>query len=484
MLWSLTPPGVVELLKVFTSGTQNPARIYRVHGRNSPSKPALIWRGRTMTWAELDERIDRFSAGLQRRGIGRKESIVLMLHNRPECVELGGAAARCGAAAVTVSWRSTAKELTYLVNHSGARGIVIEPELLPVLEEASPELSDAVLSNVFVVGSSSVPSSKLKITPLDALLEERPRDLTADGGGDDDAAVVVYTSGTTGKPKGAVRKFPKDTIQAAMRFINETPMRVDDVHLVACPLYHSTAFGFLSLSHLLGATAVLMDEFKAEPFLELVQRSSVPSAAMVPTMLHRVLELPEEVRNRYDTRSLRIVFAGGAPLPARLAIDFMDAFGDVIYEFYGATETGLVTLAKPEDLRAAPGTIGKAIPGNDIRLLDDRKRDVPTGEVGELYVKNKLLVAGYHKDEAATLSSMVDGYFSVGDLARRDRDGRYFIEGRKRDMVISGGVNVYPAEVEGVLEQHPDIGEVAVVGVPDREWGERVLKRELRERAV
>jgi len=474
MLWSLTPPGVVELLKVFTSGTQNPARIYRVHGRNSPSKPALIWRGRTMTWAELDERIDRFSAGLQRRGIGRKESIVLMLHNRPECVELGGAAARCGAAAVTVSWRSTAKELTYLVNHSGARGIVIEPELLPVLEEASPELSDAVLSNVFVVGSSSVPSSKLKITPLDALLEERPRDLTADGGGDDDAAVVVYTSGTTGKPKGAVRKFPKDTIQAAMRFINETPMRVDDVHLVACPLYHSTAFGFLSLSHLLGATAVLMDEFKAEPFLELVQRYSVTSTAMVPTMLHRVLELPEEVRNRYDTRSLRIVFAGGAPLPARLAIDFMDAFGDVIYEFYGATETGLVTLAKPEDLRAAPGTIGKAIPGNDIRLLDDRKRDVPTGEVGELYVKNKLLVAGYHKDEAATLSSMVDGYFSVGDLARRDRDGRYFIEGRKRDMVISGGVNVYPAEVEGVLEQHPDIGEVAVVGVPDREWGERV----------
>ena len=143
MLWSLTPPGVVELLKVFTSGTQNPARIYRVHGRNSPSKPALIWRGRTMTWAELDERIDRFSAGLQRRGIGRKESIVLMLHNRPECVELGGAAARCGAAAVTVSWRSTAKELTYLVNHSGARGIVIEPELLPVLEEASPELSEA-----------------------------------------------------------------------------------------------------------------------------------------------------------------------------------------------------------------------------------------------------------------------------------------------------------------------------------------------------
>ncbi|MCW5833415.1 MAG: AMP-binding protein [Labilithrix sp.] len=474
LLWSLTRPGLVELAKVFTSGSQNPSKIYRVHGRNSPSKPALVWRGRAITWAELDGRIDRFSSGLARRGIGRKQSVVLMMRNRPEHVELGAAAARCGAAAVSVSWRSTAKELTYLLNHSGARGIVTEPELLPVVEEASPALSATLLSNVFVVGSEGVRSPKLEATPLDALLEEPARELTADTSADEDAAVVVYTSGTTGKPKGAVRKFPKDTMQAAMRFINETPMRVDDVHLVTCPLYHSTAFGFLSLSHVLGATVVLMDEFKAEPFLELVERHAVTTTAVVPTMLHRVMELPEETRSRYDARSLRVVFTGGAPLPGPLAIDFMDAFGDVLYNFYGATETGLVTLGKPEDLRAAPGTIGRAVPGNDIRLLDDDKREVPAGQVGELYVKNKLLVAGYHEDEEATRSSMVDGYFSVGDLARRDRDGRYFIEGRKRDMVISGGVNVYPAEIEGILEQHPDVGEVAVVGVPDREWGERV----------
>jgi fatty-acyl-CoA synthase len=152
----------------------------------------------------------------------------------------------------------------------------------------------------------------------------------------------------------------------------------------------------------------------------------------------------------------------------------MDAFGDVLYNFYGATETGLVTLAKPADLRAAPGTIGKAVPGHEIRLFGEDKRDVPEGNVGELYARNKFLVAGYHKDAGATHDSMLDGFFSVGDLARRDRDGNYFIEGRKRDMVISGGVNVYPAEVEGVLEQHPAIAEVAVVGVPDREWGERV----------
>jgi len=474
LLWSLTRPGLVELLKVFTSGSQNPSKIYRVHGRNSPSKPALIWRGRTTTWAELDERIDRFSSGLERRGIGRKQSIILMMRNRPEHVELGAAAARGAGAAVSVSWRSTAKELVYLANHSGARGIVTEPELLPVIEEASPELSDVFLSNVLVVGPHVPRSSTLKTTPLDSLLEEPARAAASDDGGDDDAAVVIYTSGTTGKPKGAIRKFPKDTMQAAMRFINETPMRVDDVHLVTCPLYHSTAFGFLSLSHVLGSTVVLMDEFKPEPFLELVDRHEVTTTAMVPTMLHRVLELPEETRRRYDTRSLRVVFSGGAPLPGPVATEFMDTFGDVLYNFYGATETGLVTLAKPEDLRAAPGTIGRAVPGNEIRLLDDRGRDVRLGEVGELFVKNQLLVAGYHRDEEATKASMIDGFFSVGDLARRDRDGRYFIEGRKRDMVISGGVNVYPAEVESVLEQHPDVREVAVVGVPDREWGERV----------
>jgi fatty-acyl-CoA synthase len=476
LLWTLTRPGVVELAKVLSSGSQNPAQLYRVHARNTPNKPALIWHDQTITWAELDERIDHLASGLARRGLGRKQSIILMMRNRPECVALGAAAARIGAAAVTISWRSTAKELAYLANHSGARGVVTEPELLHVLEEASPELSETFRSSVFVVGHDLPPTSpaaKLRTTRLDDLLGEPVRPGEGQGQ-EDDAAVVVYTSGTTGKPKGAVRKFPKDTLPAAMRFINETPMRVDDVHLVACPLYHSTAFGFLSISQLLGSTAVIMDEFKAEPFLALVDRHKVTTTAVVPTMLHRIMELPEETRRRYDTRSLRVVFAGGAPLPGPLAIDFMDVFGDVVFNFYGATETGLVTLAKPEDLRAAPGTIGRAVPGNDIRLLDDAKHDVAPGEVGELYVKNKLLVAGYHRDDEATRSSMVDGYFSVGDLARQDREGRYFIEGRKRDMVISGGVNVYPAEVEGVLEQYPDIGEVAVIGVPDREWGERV----------
>lgn len=475
MLWSLSKPGMIELVRVLASGSQNPSLIYRVNARNTPSKPALIWRGRVTSWAELDERIDRLSAGLVRRGIGRKKSLIIMMRNRQEFVELGAAAARAGAAAVSISWRSTAKELAYLANHSGARGIVTEPELLATVEHAKDELPAHFLENVFVVGNQGNTTGPVRATALDTLFEDpAPKRNGLDPANDEDAAVVIYTSGTTGKPKGAVRKFPKDTMQAAFRFINETPMRVDDVHLVACPLYHSTAFGFMSLSAILGQTVVLMDEFKPEPFLELIERHAVTTTAVVPTMLHRVLDLPLAMRKKYDARTLRAVFSGGAPLPAPLALDFMDEYGDVLFNFYGATETGLVTLAKPADLRAAPGTIGKALPGNEIRLLGEDRREVKPGEVGELYVRNKMLVAGYHNDDAATEQSMIDGFFSVGDLARCDVSGHYFIEGRKRDMVISGGVNVYPAEVEGALEQHPGVAECAVIGVPDREWGERV----------
>jgi fatty-acyl-CoA synthase len=200
----------------------------------------------------------------------------------------------------------------------------------------------------------------------------------------------------------------------------------------------------------------------------------VTTTAVVPTMLHRVLSMGPDVLERYDLRSLRIIFTGGAPLPGSLGTAVMDRFGDILYNFYGATETGLVTLACPEDLRAAPGCIGRPVPGNEIRLLDDEGREVAPGQVGELYARNRMLVEGYHGDPASTASSMRDGFFTVGDLARCDCAGRYFIEGRKRDMIISGGVNVYPAEVEAAIEAHPAVAEVAVVGAQDPDWGERV----------
>ncbi len=468
LMWEITRPGLVAMVKALAGGAKNPSQVYKLYAANSPDKVALRWRDQALTFRDLDQKMDRFATGLASRGVRRGESVIVMTKNRPEFLVVQCGASRIGAAAVSVSWRSTAAELEYLAVHSGAKMICFEHDLSGAVLEAKKRLPNIPPENFVAIGGD-VPGC----TPFEDLLKGA---IHQDDGShpEDEAAVVIYTSGTTGKPKGAVRKFPKDALPAALRFIAETPMRTDDVHLVTCPLYHSTAFGFLALSHMLGATVVIMDEFKPEHFLRDVERYGITTTAVVPTMLHRVLTLPKETLDKYNARSLRVIFSGGAPLPGPLAIEVMDRFGDVLFNFYGATETGLVTLAKPQDLRASPGTIGKAVPGNEIRLLDDAGHEVPPGTVGELYVLNKMLVAGYHQDEAATQGSMREGFFSVGDLARCDRDGRYFIEGRKRDMVISGGVNVYPAEVEGVLEAHPGIAEVAVVGVEDPEWGERV----------
>jgi fatty-acyl-CoA synthase len=228
------------------------------------------------------------------------------------------------------------------------------------------------------------------------------------------------------------------------------------------------------MSQILGATIVLMDEFDPERFLQMIEKHRVTTTVLVPTMLHRVLKLGDDVIKKYDTRSLRALFCTSAPLPGPDSDRAMELFGDIVFNLYGSTETGIVTLAHPEDLKRSPGTIGRAVADNEIRLLDDQGNEVPDGSVGELFARNSMLVAGYHGDEAATRGSMRDGFFSVGDLARRDERGCYHLEGRKRDMIISGGVNVYPAEVEQMLESSPDVDEVAVVGVPDPEWGERV----------
>jgi fatty-acyl-CoA synthase len=189
-------------------------------------------------------------------------------------------------------------------------------------------------------------------------------------------------------------------------------------------------------------------------------------------MLVRLTALPAEVRRRHDTSSLRWVMSGAAPLPTEVARRFQDQFGPILWNFYGATETGLVTLAGPGDHLTRPGTIGRALRGNDIRLLDDAGVEVPEGQIGELFVRNDMLISGYHKNDEAMRSSQRNGLFSVGDLARRDSDGYYYLESRKHDMVISGGVNIYPREIEDHLHTHPAIADAAVIGIADPEWGE------------
>jgi fatty-acyl-CoA synthase len=290
--------------------------------------------------------------------------------------------------------------------------------------------------------------------------------------GESDGGVIIYTSGTTGVPKGASRSWKDTDLFSVADMMTLTGMRSDDRHLVVCPLYHSAAQAFVKMMTGLGATIVLADKFDAEEALAIIEKEKISSAFMVPTMLVRINGLDAAVRNKYDCSSLRWVMSGAAPLATSTAKRFQDHFGPILHNFYGATETGTVTHAGPEDHTSRPGTVGQALRGNEIRIIDEEGEEVRTGEVGELYVRNGMIIGGYHKNPEATQSSIRDGFFSVGDLARMDEDGFLFLASRKHDMVISGGVNIYPREIEEVLHAYPGVVETAVIGIPDDEWGE------------
>ena len=469
LLPAMRPPGWRAIVRAAQTGS-SPDAIFRIHGANQPSKLAVVDGLRTRSFGEMDARIDRLRGGLLALGIRRGDRVALCMKNRLEYLEALPALSRLGVAAVNVSWRSTPEELVYLINHSGAKALLFDSWLADRVTTARPQLEGLLPDGAVAVGDE-VPG----FISFERILST-PAPVGGDGGAgrSGGGAVIVYTSGTTGRPKGAVRKFPKEASLAVMHFLRELPFRTDDRHLVLSPIYHSAGFAFASMSFLLGATVVLTEHLDPEGILQMIERERITTTMAVPTLLHRIVSLPPEVRRRYDTSSLRVVVSGAAPLSSALARRFQEAFGPVLYNFYGATETGLVTIAKPHELLERPETIGRAVRGNDILLLDNEGREVPPGEVGEIFVSNAMLIAGYHADEAATRSSRRQHHFSVGDLGRCDVDGYYYMAGRKRDMIISGGVNIYPREIEDVLERHPDVVEAAVVGVPDEEWGEVV----------
>lgn len=473
--------GANVFLREVLRGKPEPSLAFRIAAMNDPHRAALVGlltppgaaRGhmvqeeRAYSFLELDTRIDNIAKALAKRGARCGDRIVIMAKNRPEFVLIQAAAARLGCATVNCSYRSTPREFEYVIKDSGARFLFFDVDVAVVLDQSPTVRTRLGDARCVVVGGTLEPFSSLEDVVQEGQTGTMPKR-------DETPAIVMYTSGTTGKPKGAVRKYQIGVMAGAMALIGETPMHIGEKHLAVCPIYHATANSFIGLSYIVGSTVYVMRDFRPEAFLEAVERYRITTTAMVPTMLHRLVELGEETIRRYDTSSLKVIFSGGAPLTAPLAREVMHYFGDTLYNFYGATETGIVTVANPDDLKRAPGTIGKLIAGQQVRLLDDDGRECAPGHVGELYARSGQLIEGYHANESGTNEAKRDGFFSVGDLARRDERGYFFLEGRKRDMIISGGVNVYPAEVESVLEDHPAISEVAVVGIADAEWGERV----------
>jgi fatty-acyl-CoA synthase len=467
------PAAVPGFVRAARGGRIGPHLAIMFHAHNAPDKEAIVeplpdGTTRRLTWGQLDAEVNRLCHALVARGVRGADRVALMLPNGTDYLIAQQALARLGGVAVQIGYRLKAGEVAYILDNAEPRATLVHTDYLATMEEAraTAKAGGALL----VVGAA--PGARAERWEDAVAGQPADRPPVVGGAEETGGGVIVYTSGTTGKPKGAARNWKQTGLDAASDMMVQVGMSTDDRHLVVCPMYHSAAPAFVAITMSLGGTVVLMNSFDAEGALALIERERVTSTLVVPTMLVRICALPEEVRKKYDTRSLRWVMSGAAPLATDVARRFMEQFGPILWNFYGSTETALVTLAGPNDHVSRPGTVGRALRGNAIRLYGDHGREVGVGEIGELYARNSMLIAGYHRNDDATRSSMRDGFFSVGDLARVDAEGFYYMESRKHDMVISGGVNIYPREIEDHLHTHPGVLEAAVIGVPDPEWGE------------
>lgn len=444
--------------------------ILAAHATQTPDKVAVVdERGVSRTYDQLNRRANRGADALGRLGLRAGDRCLHMHHNMVEAFELGHALRKLRVVTTPMNWRLRPSEIAYLLNDSGAACVVASPHFLPVLKEAMPEVENATGRQWVVFGDDAPQGWSSWNRLLEEASESEPPTPAAPTG-----PTMVYTAGTTGRPKGAFRATGLP-IEAIFAWVAGLGLRGDDVHLLAGPGYHSAPAAFSGLQAILGASVVVMERFDPERALELIDRHRVSTTFMAPILLRRILDLPEEVRARYDVSSMRVLIVAAAPFPGELKRRAVDYFGPSVFEFYGASETGLVTLIGPDDLLRKPDSCGRVLSGVEVRLLDEAGEEVAPGQPGELWARTIGGNAEYYNNPEATSRNSRDGFFTVGDIAWMDAEGFIHICDRKIDMVISGGVNIYPAEIEAVLAEHPAIEDVAVIGVPDEEWGESLL---------
>ncbi|HSS60517.1 MAG TPA: AMP-binding protein [Candidatus Limnocylindrales bacterium] len=432
------------------------------HAEALPDKPALILGDRSLDFAALNRAASRAATVLTELGCREEDRVALMSFNSLEGAEIANGCRRAGLVIVPVNYRLRGAEIAYVLNDSGARVAIAGPDHVAMMDEARAQVGGDVK---FVAIGAHPPGGWMSFGDL---LDEASEQF--DSVGDGLGASMIYTSGTTGHPKGAWRPHGVD-LANVLQVISIFELNQSDVHLMCGPGYHSAVSFFSVLHQLLGATVVLQPKFDADGALDLVAKHRVTTAFMAPTLLQRLVDAQE--RNPRDASSLRALILGAAPCPYPLKVRAEAVFGQVLWEFYGATETGINTILRPEDQLRKPGSCGTAVPGQEIRLVRDDGSDADVGEPGELMVRNTWQAEYFHRPDA-TAKSMHDGFFSVGDVAYRDEEGFYFICDRRVDMIISGGVNIYPAEIEAVLHAHPAVMDAAVIGVPDDEFGESV----------
>ncbi len=438
------------------------------HAQRTPDAPAVIEGERTLTWRAFVDRRNRLANALRGLGVVPNEHVITYAQNSLEAVLAPAAVRAAGAIPVPMNHRLVDDEVLYILDHADAATVFVSEAFLPLAGRVRERA--AKVRRWIAVGGERRPWA-LHLDDLIASGDPAPLEVDPARG---IGGSMIYTGGTTGRPKGALRGGADPTVtRRNMEAFNLA--EPGHVHLVAGPLYHSAPGSFALFTLVFGGTVVVMRKFEPEDALRTIARHRCTSTFMAPTLVKRIVDLPEAVRARYDVSSMRALVIAAAPCPMRVKEAVLRCFGEALYEFYGSTELGMNTILRPEDVLRKPGSCGRAAPGVDLAILDDAGRPVPPGTPGELYVRRFAgMFDGYYKDAVATREAQRGEWATVGDVAYMDGEGFYYICDRKRDMIISAGVNIYPAEIEDALHRHPAVDDVAVFGVPDEDWGERV----------
>jgi fatty-acyl-CoA synthase len=429
-----------------------------------PERTALVDERGSLTFAEVHARTNALARALRQEGVAEQDGVAIMCRNHRGFVEATVACSKLGAGALYLNTAFAGPQIADVLAREDPVAVIYDEEFSDLVREGAQGRMRFIAWR-----EPAAPSASGSTDPLLEELIEGADDAELEPPSET-GRVVILTSGTTGAPKGAARKQP-DSLEPVAALFSKIPLRARETTVIAAPLFHSWGFAHFTLALPLASTLVLHRRFDAEETLAATAQHGASALVVVPVMLQRILELPPETIARYDLHHLRVIAVSGSTLPGELATRAMDTFGDVVYNLYGSTEVAWATIATPEDLRAAPGTAGRPPIGTVVKLLDERGREVGAGQGGRIFVANEMMFEGYTGGGG---KEIVHGLMSTGDVGRFDASGRLFVDGRDDEMIVSGGENVFPREVEDLLADHAEIEEAAVVGVPDPEFGQRL----------
>jgi fatty-acyl-CoA synthase len=461
MFAPVRPDKSVRALAALRRWGPTPAAAYTASAIRWPERLAIVDERGALTFREVDRRTNALARALQRAGIREGDGVAIMCRNHRGFIEATVACSKLGANVLYLNTAFAGPQIADVLEREAPAGVIYDEEFAELVRHGARDRRRFV--------SWCDPGAG----PEDPLLEDLmlaqgehspPRPPVESG------RAVILTSGTTGTPKGAARKQP-DSMAPVASLFSKIPFRARETTMIAAPMFHSWGWGHFTMALPLASTIVLRRRFDAEDTLRAVAQHRASALAVVPVMLQRILDLPPETIAAHDLHALRIVALSGSALPGELAVRAMNVLGDVLYNLYGSTEVAWATIATPADLRAAPGTAGRPPLGTVVKLLDESGREVPHGQSGRIFVANELMFEGY---TGGGRKEIVDGLMSTGDVGHFDAAGRLFVDGRDDEMIVSGGENVFPREVEDLLADHGEIEEAAVVGVQDREFGQRL----------